>query len=333
MFRVVPDQLRISDGWVRCGQCDEVFDANAHLQTLSTPVTALAISTPSPLTASRSDPVSELSSANTTQTSPVAAAYDWGDIVSSTTLPDVPVPVEQQHNPPEVPVAEIAVEPEAAAAQDQSVSDYQQEDDPFLSKSPHDLYVPGESMPEEVVPEETLATDTPLSFMPRVEKPSRRSRLLGAPLLLVMFALLTLGLGGQIVMLERNRLSAVFPAVRPALQVVCDVVGCAIAAPRQIEAIAIDSSSFNSIKPGVYILHVTLKNAAALALENPALELTLTDLQDQPLLRRVIQAGEYAGFQPVIAAGAELTLSVPVSVHTGAALEKIAGYKLLAFYP
>ena len=31
LFRVVPDQLRISDGWVRCGQCDEVFDASWHL--------------------------------------------------------------------------------------------------------------------------------------------------------------------------------------------------------------------------------------------------------------------------------------------------------------
>src|SRR3990167_9393138 len=32
MFKVVPDQLRVSDGWVRCGQCSEVFDANANLQ-------------------------------------------------------------------------------------------------------------------------------------------------------------------------------------------------------------------------------------------------------------------------------------------------------------
>jgi predicted Zn finger-like uncharacterized protein len=31
MFKVVPDQLRISAGWVRCGQCDEIFDASAHL--------------------------------------------------------------------------------------------------------------------------------------------------------------------------------------------------------------------------------------------------------------------------------------------------------------
>ena len=31
MFRVVPDQLKISEGWVRCGHCGDVFDASAHL--------------------------------------------------------------------------------------------------------------------------------------------------------------------------------------------------------------------------------------------------------------------------------------------------------------
>lgn len=30
-FKVVDDQLRISDGWVRCGKCKSVFDALAHL--------------------------------------------------------------------------------------------------------------------------------------------------------------------------------------------------------------------------------------------------------------------------------------------------------------
>jgi predicted Zn finger-like uncharacterized protein len=31
-FKVVPDQLKISDGWVRCGQCQQVFDATLDLQ-------------------------------------------------------------------------------------------------------------------------------------------------------------------------------------------------------------------------------------------------------------------------------------------------------------
>src|SRR5690606_19827611 len=36
-FKVVPDQLRISEGWVRCGRCQEVFDASQALEAL--PVT------------------------------------------------------------------------------------------------------------------------------------------------------------------------------------------------------------------------------------------------------------------------------------------------------
>ncbi|MCB2069785.1 MAG: zinc-ribbon domain-containing protein, partial [Ottowia sp.] len=31
MFKLVPDQLRISAGWVRCGQCGVVFDASAQM--------------------------------------------------------------------------------------------------------------------------------------------------------------------------------------------------------------------------------------------------------------------------------------------------------------
>ncbi|MEK9803730.1 MAG: zinc-ribbon domain-containing protein, partial [Curvibacter sp.] len=32
MFKVVPDQLKISEGWVRCGKCEEIFDARVSLQ-------------------------------------------------------------------------------------------------------------------------------------------------------------------------------------------------------------------------------------------------------------------------------------------------------------
>ena len=36
VFRVVPDQLRVSEGWVRCGRCAEVFDATESLVDLDT---------------------------------------------------------------------------------------------------------------------------------------------------------------------------------------------------------------------------------------------------------------------------------------------------------
>ncbi len=36
-FKVVPDQLKISDGWVRCGYCSDVFDASLYLQPWEEP--------------------------------------------------------------------------------------------------------------------------------------------------------------------------------------------------------------------------------------------------------------------------------------------------------
>jgi predicted Zn finger-like uncharacterized protein len=33
VFKIVPDQLKVSKGWVRCGRCAEVFDAAAHAAT------------------------------------------------------------------------------------------------------------------------------------------------------------------------------------------------------------------------------------------------------------------------------------------------------------
>lgn len=51
-FRVVRDQLRISDGWVRCGRCSHVFDGAAELhdpQSEPPPVVAVAETPASPL--------------------------------------------------------------------------------------------------------------------------------------------------------------------------------------------------------------------------------------------------------------------------------------------
>jgi predicted Zn finger-like uncharacterized protein len=36
VFRVVPDELRVSEGWVRCGRCSEVFDASQSLTDVDT---------------------------------------------------------------------------------------------------------------------------------------------------------------------------------------------------------------------------------------------------------------------------------------------------------
>jgi predicted Zn finger-like uncharacterized protein len=62
VFKIVPDQLKVSNGWVRCGRCAEVFDAAAHAasaeDTNQWPQTSAATTVPvvpSPKTASFED--------------------------------------------------------------------------------------------------------------------------------------------------------------------------------------------------------------------------------------------------------------------------------------
>jgi len=42
VFRVVRDQLKVSEGWVRCGRCSEVFNAGQRLFDLEQDRDALA---------------------------------------------------------------------------------------------------------------------------------------------------------------------------------------------------------------------------------------------------------------------------------------------------
>lgn len=93
-FRVVPDQLRISQGWVRCGQCNEVFDAAGQLaqaeaqpevQALSSmPVPLPAAQPPAPPLHAVEPAVASLPSVPTPAEAPLDMAPAWPSAPSST---------------------------------------------------------------------------------------------------------------------------------------------------------------------------------------------------------------------------------------------------------
>jgi hypothetical protein len=136
----------------------------------------------------------------------------------------------------------------------------------------------------------------------------------------------------QVSMHERDRLAAINPALAPLLEGLCAPFGCKVSPLRQIDAIAIETSSFNRLRGDAFRLQVTLKNQGRLDVAMPALELTLTDGQDQPVVRRVLLPDELQ--HPGVLAGAsEWTGSYALAVAANGANPRIAGYRLLAFYP
>lgn len=339
MFRVVPDQLRISDGWVRCGQCDEVFDANAQLvveapggpgDPTGSAITA-AEPTPPATTATVAVPVPEV----TSEPMPVDIGIGIGIGIGIEAEAHADVggaPLADaflEENPHAVvPPERETVEPEADTPDH---VEFAQEDldeeaeEPQPDASPRFLQAD--------VQEGPAAADPRLSFLRPARARSGRSRPAVRMALVLLSLLLVAGLLLQVLVQERDRIAATEPATQPLLESVCSVWACKVSPLRQIESVVIDSSSFTKVRADVYRLNFTLKNTALTAVATPAVELTLTDLQDQPVVRRVFLAPDFGVRQVAMAAGAEAAASLSVSVNLPGDGARISGYRLLAFYP
>ena len=87
------------------------------------------------------------------------------------------------------------------------------------------------------------------------------------------------------------------------------------------------------IKGDLYRLSLTLKNNAPVDLAMPAVELALTDTLDHALIRRVLQPEDLGVQEAVIRAGSEAQATLLLTVKTNGNGERVAGYRLLAFYP
>lgn len=156
-----------------------------------------------------------------------------------------------------------------------------------------------------------------------------QSRTVQAVLAVASLVLLA-GLVVQVAWRERDLIAAQHPAMRPALQAMCRPLGCEVAPLRHIADVVIDGSSFAKAREGGFQLQLTLKNRGSTVLAMPAVELTLTDAKDQPVVRRVLRPDE-VGAPETLPSQGEWSGTVPLSVSTGA--DRVTGYRVLAFYP
>jgi hypothetical protein len=202
-------------------------------------------------------------------------------------------------------------------------------DEPTHASVSEFLTEPSRVMPLEPDPADAPAPQPVVSFVrqaPRPVPPWQRARMAA------LCALLVLLLGLQWVRHERDRIAAFTPRAHDWMRALCVPLRCTVAPLRQIESIVVDGSSFRKIRDDVYQLNLTIKNAAPVALAMPSVELALTDTQDQPVLRRVLSPADL-GAAPVLPASAEWSGSIPLRVTDSAVALRIAGYRVVAFYP
>lgn len=151
-----------------------------------------------------------------------------------------------------------------------------------------------------------------------------------------------LALGGALVLLAllqcayfyRHTIAMQFPQTKPSLVSLCQTLGCKIDLPKEIQLFSIDDSTIeeDADHEGVIRLSSTITNRADFNQAYPNLEVTLTDTQDQPKLRRIFKPSEYLtkefNLEEGIAAGDSITINMPLMADD----LKPAGFRLLVSY-
>lgn len=172
----------------------------------------------------------------------------------------------------------------------------------------------------------------PAALAPRSPRAARRGHAWVLGVLAVLAAAL---LAAQLLRHERDAWAASQPALRPAIEALCEASNCVVSAPRRIDAVRIDGSSFTPSRQGErYELAFTLRNAAPTAVAMPSIELSLLDGNERPVVRRVFHPADFGAPLQMAPRGeqmAQLQLALQLPPETRA--PAVVGYSMLAFYP
>jgi len=294
IFRVVQDQLKVSEGWVRCGRCDEVFNALEGLFDLER-------ESPPPWQPGQADQAPRRQHGH----EKTAAELDEEDRIASRFFR--PEQEDVDHTP-----AEAVAERDRTDFADARFEEEEEEaGQALLAKSQADPNAP--------------------TFVREAEQKAhwRSPRVrLGLALAGLLFAgVLALQLGHQF----HDSLAAHYPSLRPILASWCSFAGCRLEAPRRIEDITVENTALTHAAPGTdtYRLSITLRNRSAVPVSMPSIDLTLTDSSGQLVARRALAPGDFRVASAVVPAGGEAALQLLLAAGN----PRVSGYTVEVFYP
>ena len=370
-FRIVPDQLKISDGWVRCGHCADVFDATLFLEGRDDAPTSAETARPSSIETM----AQESAAGSTVQPSVTESAEKPTPADRDSVVPSIQDPDEDEDwlVPPSLPQPEDFVEGLLAAS---SLNEPTKLDPSFLddlrkfeqalptTSSKAVAETPG-SLPQPSAPtvagapvptqrEEAKSTIEPatsapdeadelddsdgalLPAEPNFVRQARRKAFWQSRGMhwaqISITVLLASVLLAQVLVRERDRIAAAYPSSVTAMETMCRALNCTIGPVRDIESVAIDSSNLVRRLDNFYSFDLVLRNGSHVAVAMPALELSLTDSRDGVISRRVFLPEELPGSPELVPPQGSLSLSLRLSI-ADKNQSSMSGYRALVFYP
>ncbi len=340
-FRVTPEQLKARSGRVRCGECQQVFNALdtlieepvlAMMPPMRPPVDAVAAAAAGPETVAEEiglppTAIPEARVEATEEPFPTERARE------ETADPD------QEHAPPRGPADSAespAAEPELAVPEP---GDRAPEESLVVAAETATEARAGSVVETEAAAPErseaktaTGADAEPVEWSETFPEPFPAPRrwpwIIGSLIALV-------AIGMQCALAFRVELAVLWPEGKPALVALCDVAGCEVGLPAKVSLVGIEASDLHpdTAQPGRLVLTATLKNRAPFAQQFPHLELTLTDTADKAVARKVLAPADYLPAKSSIADGMPSSADLSLTVGVDARDMTASGYRLYLFYP
>lgn len=163
------------------------------------------------------------------------------------------------------------------------------------------------------------------------EAPPPRRTALWALLSLLLLAIA----GTQASYAFRTEILVSYPQTRPLFDRACEWIGCSIDLPRLAEWLHIESSDLQQVDPGragEVELTVLLRNRASVAVEYPAIELTLTNAAEQVIARRVLMPAEYLDKSVRSEEGLRGRGELAIRLFLDTGTVRASGYRVYLFY-
>ncbi len=323
-FLLTKDHLKAYRGKVQCGHCNHVFNAKNRLTEVSEDVQSVA----------------DYNTAEYADDSEVSDEADTADSAAEVLTAAHAEPAQPADEKPISEVLNVVLDtvPNLAdlSTKDQDLDadkahtepDNKQQVASVYSSNPASASTPEDEVDIDAVRApifiDDLTTDPKFQF----NKPKRNIGLILAVLLLIIIALL------QSIYFLRSTIAVNYPQIKPYLEQACAQLHCKINLPQHLDLLTIDDSDMQESEDYLDVINFSslLINNAPHAQAYPNIELTLTDIDDKPVLRKLVRPQEYLNSGVNIIDGIttreEVRINLAINVHN----LSVAGYRVLLTY-
>jgi predicted Zn finger-like uncharacterized protein len=332
IFRLVQEQLKVSEGWVRCGRCDGVFNAVEVLFDLERDAPPNWTPPPTPPT----PPAAVVSATFVTASTPPQNGHGVFELSDDDRIHSRFFHPEQDdvsQSPSEAVSERDRVDFADARFNDELISETAPNLSPPVSKPRR---IRGSKNKNAAAAAMRKITERAKSA-PEFVRSAKRKAWWQSPAvragLAVASVVLSLGLLLQTSLHFRDHIAARWPSTKGLLTALCKPLNCRIELPRAINAITLESSSLSPAgtvgnSSDTYRLSVVLRNRHHLTLAMPWLDVAISDALGQPIARRTLSPQDIRA-KLAIDPETDTTLQTYLSVDN----QTISGYTVEAFYP